>query len=158
MRYKHLILALVIVFFCLILSACGTKEGSWNMPSANQTGICPQIGIYHFNQRGSFRVIQGSASPSQRYIDFSSDGYRHDTFEVINGAFSNEWGEILPKGHFPTDAYAISGSFKNETTATGYIKYAFSGRITSEADFVAELIPLPTSTPTSTISPVPTAP
>ncbi len=161
---KNLMVLVVLVLCLSCLVGCGdnnaNKEGSWNMPIPSQTGIVPKLGQYNFNQRGSFSVIENSQT-GQRFVHFASDNYRFDDILIVNGAFCYSWGQIL-KGHYPSDAYAISGSFISETKATGRIKYAFSGRITSEADFVAELKLSPTSTftptPTSTISPVPTAP
>lgn len=156
---KNLMVLVLVTLYLSFLVGCGivtpNDEGSWNMSAPLQTEIVPKLGQYTFNQRGNFSVIENSQT-GQRYVHFASDSYRFDDLLVINGAFYFEWGQIV-KGHYPSDGYAISGSFVSETRATGYIKYAGSGHILSEGNFVAELksSSTPTPSPTPTLSPLP---
>ena len=107
---------------------------SWNMPTPDQTGIDPDIGTYHFSHKGAFYVVEESG---KKFVRFASDGYRFDRIEIINGSFHNEWG-LGATGGFPTDAYALSGSFITKTKAEGLVKYGYDNSITSEGNFTAE--------------------
>lgn len=136
------------MILCLMMIGCGKpasndftrpNENTWGMPEINQTGVDPKVGPYRFiGGRGSFSVIQ-DANTGKKYVRFASDSYRFDNIEIYRGGFMNCWGSTNGQGHCPTDAYAISGSFVDETTAKGMVKYGSGGRITSQAAFVATL-------------------
>ena len=99
----------------------------WYMPAPPITNITPSAGSYNFvpnstvglDGREAFSVVEISG---KKYVRFTSDSYRFDEVEIINGTFTILWG--LGIGSWPTDAYAITGSFISSSRADGRYKYA----------------------------------
>lgn len=117
-----------------LIASAGEVGASWDLPSAEETGIVPRIGSFSFDESGSFDVVQGERIT----LRFSRDGFRFDSIDVVDGAFRHTHGEIGGT-HCPTDSYGISGAFVAPSRAEGTIIYARACQVRSVRLFVAEI-------------------
>jgi len=83
------------------------------------TNIDPEIGDYSGDI--IFEVFTDEES-GDKYILYSSDGYRYDEIFIFNGAFYYQWGESGGT-HCPSDAYILMGHFISTTEAEGIVRF-----------------------------------
>lgn len=151
----------IFLVFCLNLFGCGNNSSGnslpaptittselWNMPVYQGTEIDPTSGLYQliytFQGRTGMMDFEVSIDNGVKYMRHRADNGRMDIFPIRNGSFYFEWGEIgqwHPESNHPTDSYAISGAFVDQTHAIGKIKNAYAGAITNESDYTMEHLP-----------------
>jgi len=144
----------VLLLICAVVALPSFASAMY--PLQTQTGVVPIAGNYIFSSQGVFSVSAGTGNI--RAITFSADGYAYYTMSVNNGEFHYQNGIVAGNKvnnnsgkQYPTDGFRIAGHFTAPNLANGVINYVYNGKITSTANFTANLnVGSITISPTST--------
>jgi hypothetical protein len=109
--------------------------GNYNAAPLTNTDVIGPLGVY------GFEVGLVYYTGTRQCVNFSSDGYLSDCFDIVDGTFGHAHGGSVDGTYCPTDGYIISGSFLTETTAQGNFQYIPACSVVSSGNFTAFLVP-----------------